>query len=137
MEQEDYLVREIEKIGMLLRGILNSLMHRNENLAITVVNPFEETKEMLRDEINFELDKFVSLDESSAKEYLLQFSGMNIVNLELMADVLFQCRIITPSENSRSLLEKALQLYELCNTEDKTFSRSREDKMNEIKKALQ
>lgn len=136
MEQEDYLLREIEKIGMLLRGILNSLMHRNENLAITVMNPFEETKELLRDELNFELDKFVSLDESSAKEYLSHFSGMNIVNLELMADVLLQCGINNPSENSRDLLEKALQLYELCNTADKTFSRVREDKMNGIKKAM-
>jgi len=51
MEQRDYLLREIEKIGLILRAILGTLFNKTESLAIGIENPFEQTKELLSNEI--------------------------------------------------------------------------------------
>ena len=53
MEQKDYLLREIEKIGKMLR----KLFDRKGNLAITLESQMEATKDKLLNEINFDLDK--------------------------------------------------------------------------------
>ena len=136
MEQKDYLMREIEKIGMLLRSILGSLINKKENFSIEIQNPFAQTKELLFNEINFHLDKFLTLDESDTKEYLFKFNGINSANLELLAEILFQFGTSEQSDNKRIYLEKALQLYEMCNNADKTFSTPRENRISEIKNVL-
>ncbi|MCX6252789.1 MAG: hypothetical protein NTX61_18805 [Bacteroidetes bacterium] len=63
MEQKDYLMREIEKIGLLLRAIIGSLSNKKENLSLKIEDHFENTKELLLNEIGFDLGKFLTLDE--------------------------------------------------------------------------
>lgn len=136
MPQQDWLMKEIEKIGSLLRAIIDRLIHINQNEAIQAEDPFETTKELLFNEINFDLDKFLTLDEADCDAYLHQFTGVNPANLELLAEVFFQLGINGDSASQRMFLEKALQLYELCNTKDKTYSIIREEKINEIRNIL-
>lgn len=136
MPQQDWLMKEIEKIGSLLRAIIDRLIHLNQNEAIQAEDPFETTKELLFNEINFDLDKFLTLDEADCDVYLHQFTGVNSANLELLAEVFFQLGINGDSASQRMFLEKALQLYELCNTKDKTYSITREEKINEIRNIL-
>lgn len=136
MPQQDWLMKEIEKIGSLLRAIIDRLIHLNQNEAIQAEDPFETTKELLFNEINFDLDKFLTLDEADCDAYLHQFTGVNSANLELLAEVFFQLGINSDSASQRMFLEKALQLYELCNTKDKTYSITREGKINEIRNIL-
>ena len=136
MEQKDYLLREIEKIGLLLRSILNSLSGRKENLAITIENHFEETKEMLFNEIGFEFDKFLTLNESASKDYLSQIKGINPENIEILAEIFYRIGVNWNLDKKSIFLEKALLLYEICNISDKTFSFIREAKIEEIKNAL-
>jgi hypothetical protein len=47
MEQKDYLLREIEKIGLVLRAILNGLFGAKENLAITIFTLTKPAKNYL------------------------------------------------------------------------------------------
>jgi len=136
MEQKDYIMREIEKIGLLLRSILGSLINKKDNLTIETQAPFARTNELLINEINFHLDKFLTLNESETKEYLSKFNGFNSPNLESLAEILFQLGTSEQSDNKRKYLEKALQLYELCSETDKTFSNPRENRINEIKNVL-
>jgi len=42
----------------------------------------------------------------------------------------------TESAGAKEYLQRALQLYELCNSSDKTFSFDRESKISGIKNAL-
>jgi len=58
MEQKDYFLREIEKIGLVLRTILSSFIGKNDNFAITIKNDFEKTNEQLFNEIGFDLNIF-------------------------------------------------------------------------------
>lgn len=136
MEQKDYLMKEIEKIGLLLRAIIGGFINKKENLYITAENHFEITKEMLLNEIGFDLNRFITLNEAASNMYLLQFKGINSENIELLAEVITQFGIHEQSGDKRMFFEKAIQLYELCERTDKTFSLDRNRKINEIKNAL-
>lgn len=136
MEQKDYLLREIEKIGVVLRAILNRLTGSKGNFATTVESVFEKTDEELVHKINFDLTCFLALDESASLDYISRFEGMSSINLELLAEIIYQIAIQGSARQKRILLEKAIFLYEFCETTDKTFSFVREQRIKEIKKAL-
>ena len=51
MEQKDYLLREIEKIGLMINAIRQKLFGGKENLAITLESQIEAAKGMLLNEI--------------------------------------------------------------------------------------
>ncbi len=133
MEQKDYLLKEIEKIRLLLRAILNSIIGRNENLALTLESQFEDTKDLVFDEIGFDIESFLTLSESASKDYFSQFKGFSTENLEVLAEILFTIGINTKSEKKKIYLEKTLELYKLCNSIDKTFSFERENKIEIVK----
>lgn len=136
MEQKDYLLREIEKIGLLLRKLINSLREKPENIALSSVNAIEATSEQLLNELEFDLMHFLTLDKSELVDYLTKFTGINAGNMELLADAIFQVGLNSDADIKRKCFEKSLQLYEYCNLTDKTFSFEREDKIDTIKDAL-
>ena len=136
MGQEDYLLREIEKIDIMLRYILSKLIGYKEDTAITIERQFEETKELLFNEINFDLDSFLKLSELDSKEYISQLKGNSPGNLELLAEIISQLGLNENIGDKRLYLQKALQLYEFCNLIDKTYSLDRESKISKIKDTL-
>lgn len=135
MEQKDYLLREIEKMGAVLRAILNRLTGTKGNLSITTENAFEQTSEDLIRELGFDLSRFISLDKAESEDYLSRFEGMNTVNLESLAGIIYQIALEEPVVRQQVLLDKALQIYDLCDTNDKTFSFDREQRIQAIQKA--
>jgi len=136
MQQKDYLLREIEKIGLLLKMIFNKIAGKEENYALTIENQFEEEKELLLHEIGFNIDIFLLLEESGIEQYISKFDGIRGSNIELLADILKVMGMKTDSAITKEYLVRALKLYELCNSLDKTFSFDRESKISEIKNAL-
>ena len=133
MEQKDYILREIEKIGLILIAIKQKLFGGKENLAITIEKQMEETKDALLTELKFDIDNFLSLDKAETEQYLAEFEGFNAENTEHLADIISQIGFAKKSEN---YLEKALQLYEFCIFSSKTFSLDRERRMEEIRRCL-
>jgi len=136
MEQKDYFLREIEKIGSVLRAILGRIQGKEENLAITINNQFEQTNEQLFKDTGFDLKHCLTLDEPAFNEYLSRYRGLNAVNLELLAEMLLQFGLDEDLQNPKQLLKKALLLYDLCEKSDKTYSFDRERKIKEIKNLL-
>ncbi len=133
MEQKDYLLREIEKIGIVLQAILNRLTGKGGNSAITLESSFEATREMLFSETDFDLTGFLAMDKPASGEYLLRFRGMNTSNLAELAEILYLTGINEQTDRKRVLLDKALLIYELCESLDKTYSVEREKRIKEIK----
>jgi phosphoribosyl-ATP pyrophosphohydrolase/phosphoribosyl-AMP cyclohydrolase len=88
---------------------------------------------MLLSEANFDLDKFLILDIEDSNIYISAFDGFNVANMELFASYLSDIGLNDNCENPQKYLEKALQLYELCNTKSKTYSLEREANMNKLK----
>ncbi|MPL94486.1 hypothetical protein SDC9_40640 [bioreactor metagenome] len=137
MEQKDYLLREIEKIGALLRAIRQRLFGGKKSGAIQPALVVDAAKEELMRETNFDLDKFLSPDTQFTNDYILSFAGFSTENIELLADFLSEIGINDNSSHSEMYLEKALQLYNLCNLKSKVYSFDRENKINSIRNALQ
>jgi hypothetical protein len=136
MEQKDYLLREIEKIGSLLKLIFNKIAGKEANQAKTAENQPEEIKGLLLREIGFDLDLFLSMNETEIGPYLSGFKGLNVSNIELLADIIKAMGMDAASVTSERYLQLALSLYALCNSLDKTFSFDRENKINVLKKTL-
>ena len=136
MEQKDYLLREIEKIGLLLKMIFNKIAGKEENYALILENQFDEEKELLLHEIGFNIDIFLLLEESGIEHYISKFDGIKGSNIELLADIIKVMGKKADSAKTKEYLKRALKLYELCNSLDKTFSFDRESKISEIKNAL-
>lgn len=136
MEQKDYLLREIEKIGLLLRAILNKLKFSSDNVAITLEKEFEDEKAMLLNEVGFNIDEFASLNDSEIEQYISNFEGFRGSNIELLADVLMEAGFKATNNLTTAYFEKALKLYEQCNSLDKTYSVEREGKIEELRSIL-
>ena len=136
MEQKDYLLKEIEKIGVIVNAIRQKIFGGKENLAITLEHQIENTKGELLNETNFDLDKFLDLNTEESNEYILSFAGFNVENIELLAKRLSEIGFSDNCDDSKKYLEKALQLYNLCNLKSKTYSFERETNINAIKNVL-
>ena len=135
MQKEDYILREIEKIGMMLQMIIKKLIVKQEKLPIQFDYELKEANEMFR-EIGFEMDEFLQLDHSAIEDYLMKIDGMRGPNIELLGNLLKKMGMRTGPDLRQAYLEKALNLYELCNSQDRTFSIERESKINNIKNML-
>ncbi len=136
MEQRDYLLNEIEKIGLLLRMIFNKLAGREETYSLSLEGQTKEVKEILLHEIGFDIDLFLSLGETEIEPYISKFKGFNGLNIELLTDIINEIGMRTESAQKNIYLEQALIMYHLCNSLDKTFSLERESKISEINRVL-
>jgi len=137
MEQKDYLLREIEKIGAIISAIRQRLFGGdNQNLAITIEKQVEDMKGMLLYETSFDLDKFLILNTIDSNEYITSLKGYSIENIEILAECMYQIGFSDTSSNSKIYMERALQLYELCSLESKTYSLQRESNIAALKDAL-
>jgi len=136
MVQRDYILREIERIGTIMSAIRHKLFGGKENLSLTLETQVENAKEMLLSETNFDLDKFLELNIEKSNEYISCFEGFSVENIELLAECLSQIGFNDKCDSSRKYLEKALQLYEICNLKSKTYSFERATNVQAIKDAL-
>jgi len=136
MEQKDYLMREVEKIGMIISAIGQKIFGGKGNTAITLEEQIKDAKDMLFNGADFDIDKFLNSTIQDSNKYISGFIGFNNDNIELLANYLFQIGLSNKSDNSKKYLEKALQLFELCNFQDKTYSFERESNINSIKNNL-
>jgi hypothetical protein len=137
MEQRDYLLREIEKIGAVIRAIRQKLFGGTDELAATVENQSEVLSEMLLSEAFIDLDELLAMDAAKTDEYLAGHQGFNVANIELLAGILAEIGMNGKPQPSFALLEKALQLYTICNLRDRTFSFEREAAISHLKEALE
>lgn len=135
--QRDYLLREIEKIGQILSVIRQKLVGGKENLSISVLQTTQEVKEMLFDGLNFDFEKFITLDAQCTIDYLSRFEGFSIENIESLADLITDLGFESDDGDFQKYLIKALQLYELCNIKSNTYSANREVLIGRIKSMLE
>jgi hypothetical protein len=136
MEQKDYLLREIEKIGMVLRAILQRILGSNNGFQQEFEKSFAETNELLIQDANFDLDKFLLSKNDEFMEDFEKLKGFNFENIELLADIVFQMGLTHKPEESMLYFEKSLELLGFCNKKSKTFSIERERKMQQIMTAI-
>jgi len=136
VEQKDYILREIEKIGLVLRAIRQKIFGIKDNEEIHHNKEVEEAKLMLFKELDIDLDTFLLKDFEETNTYLNNIHGFNVENIDQLADCIYQIHVYNKSDKSKQIIEKALQLYELSNLKSKTYSFEREKCMLIIKNAI-
>jgi len=133
MEQKDYILREIEKIGTLLIYLIgkfkksNTQLENDENIVLVNTELVEKS--------GINIENLLTIKEENFDKKISINKGFNLENIELLADLLFT---IGNEENTikKTYLNKALELYNYINTKTKTFSFDREEKINSIKNLL-
>ncbi len=134
MLQKDYLLREIEKVGLILgylrQKILGQVEKDSSQKQAYLIG------ETLSKELNFNLDNFLTLDLEDSLKYLENFKGFDNSNIELLANCLAEAGFCSPVKISQEYLQKALHLYEFLNQETKTFSLERVQNIQRIQEAL-
>lgn len=137
MQQEDFILKEIEKIGKVILAIRNKIVGGTINLETITPGKLEQTNDMLLDELDFELASFLDLSENEAIDYISKYPGFNVENMELLAGLLTDIGFNTNSvDKSGKYLGKALILLQFCNMTDKTFKVGREYQIGTIKQKL-
>jgi hypothetical protein len=136
MEQKDYILREIEKIGKIIIAIQQKLCSGEGSSSASIENETIALKAKLLKEVDFDLEKFLQFDSEASNDYLNCFKGFSIENIEILAGFLSQIGFSEKTDQSKKYLEKSLQLYEIINLRSKTFSFDRETKIQAIKNAL-
>ena len=136
MEQKDYLLREIEKIGVIVNAIRQKILGGKGGMPTDFEHQIENEKEELLSEVNFDLDKLLGLNGEELSEYVFNFEGFNIENIEILAECFSEIGFSNNCDNSKKYLEKALQLYNICASKSKTYSLEREVKIKAIINAL-
>ena len=136
MEQKDFLLREIERLGQVITAIRQKLLGGNNRLAISVEKEVDDAKGMLLAEVEVDLDKLLDLNKEETADYVNSFKGFNAVNIELLAEYMAQVGFKMQSDKSKIYLEKALQLYELTNVKSETYSFEREKSISMVRDAL-
>lgn len=130
MEQRDYLLREIEKIGVLIRAFFGIFSDADKQEATEPQAGLDELKSTMLSETGFDLDKFISLEENDRQDYISGFVGFNVLNVELLADLLTNISKQVDLHSRCAYLKAALHLYSLCNISDKTYTFARENKIH-------
>jgi len=88
MEQKDYILREIEKLGVILRAIMTKIFGGNANNPLPEEKQFEEVTEELLENADLDLRAFIRMDDARAIKYLQERRDFNIQNLEDLALIL-------------------------------------------------
>jgi hypothetical protein len=136
MQQEDYILREIQKISLLLQALLKKLIFSRGKTSMMEEGVFGEAKDQLLDEAGFDLEKFLNMNELESYQYLSGLQGYDTGNLEVLSGILEEFGMHAAPAGKALFLGKALQLLEFCNVNDRTFSFNREGKINGLRNSL-
>ncbi|MBN1117647.1 MAG: hypothetical protein JXA77_10610 [Bacteroidales bacterium] len=132
--QRDYLLREIEKIGAMLRMLIRrAVEQKDKNEEET------ETEELLNDfaaESGFEIDELLNSGKEELDEIVNIKNGFNPENTEYLGDFLVELAEISELVEKPRYLLKALELYQIIDEKTHTFSLLRAKKMDSIRNSL-
>ena len=133
MEKKDYILREIEKISILLQYLIGKFMPAKTQTEQ------QKTEELINKELveNFgnDLDFILNLPNENFDLELSKNKGFNYENIELLADLLYTLGN-NQLENNKVYLLKSLELYRYIDEKSKTFSFERSSKINTLKSLL-
>ena len=136
MEQKDYILREIEKIGQMLRMLVEKIKRMKSTDTEVFAQQVNEQLDQVAEGMGFELKKSLTLGETELEAYLLNLAGYSVPNLELLADLLFEVGDGSEEPHRSDCLRSALRIYETARKLDRTFSITREEKIHETRSLL-
>ncbi len=134
MEQRDYILREIEKISVVIMAILGRFRMINSK------RQFEQERSMidsdLEESAGITLNDILAFSGDELIAFLDSNQGFDPGNMELFADLLIAFADNTDEEENTDLLKKAVIILEHTDSKTRTFSMERSSKIAGLKKML-
>jgi len=136
MEQKDYILREIEKIRIVLEALLNKLKGGNSDIP-KVNEDFDKVNKLFITDTRVDLNKLLKSGSNEFDNIFLKENGYNEENIEQFADILAEMGNKAEGNLKEQLNQKALETYEYVDTLSNSFSFGRKMKMDALKKELE
>ncbi len=130
--QEDYIIREIHKISILIMGLLGRMIKNKKEGIELNEDMYSEISDELAEEANVDMDTILKASPDKFDEIFMEKFGFDDKNTELMADMLMVMAEVSVPEQKTVLLRKALEIYSYIEMRTRTYSAERLSKMNEI-----
>ncbi|MDM1529792.1 hypothetical protein [Myroides odoratimimus] len=135
MEKRDLVLRMIQQTAQLLRAVFNSLPIDNFETEQQV----QDFTSSIKENLHLDIDRFILHTDEEALASLLTIEGMDINNIESLADILRLLALKTQDaldDKSALLNSKALLLFQYVSDTSKTYDWGRENKINTLKNRL-
>ena len=134
MYQKDYILRMIEMIGDLIRGILGLIKKGEYTIAEkTIENSYQN---FLKQDAAF----FTAIPLDKLTDLLMQEHNYTIGHLEILGELFYAQAELTFAQNfkkeSLTYYEKSLKLIEFIMTGSKSYSINKEERLTEIKNRI-
>lgn len=136
MQQSDYILREIEKISVLLMGLLGKLTSRKKEGSILDEDTFNEAVTEFENNIDFQIDTVLAADPDAFDQLFRRTNGFDERNTELIADLLVAMGEIS-IQDKKPFFEKALEIYDYLDRWGKTYSVERAAKSEQARFLLE
>ena len=136
MEQKDYLMREIEKIRVVLEAMLNKIKGGDSDIPQVNEN-FDEVNKLFITDTRIDLSTLINSDSSQFDNIFKKENGYNETNIEQFADILVEMANKAEGNLKFQLNQKALETYEYVDALSNSFSFGRKMKMDALKKELE
>lgn len=131
MEQRDYMLREIEKIGAMILAMIGKLKGASGSTE------FEAAVEMIDADIEeitgIPAGEIIMMPPGDFIQRLSNNTGFNEANMENMADLLTEMAMGMSKDESASARRKAIILLEWIDEHGRTYSFDRQSKLAELR----
>lgn len=129
MQQRDYLLREIEKIGDMLRYFIRKLVDQKEQTEEQQIT--EQLNDEFFETFEVDMDTFLRMSFREMIKLIENKKGFTPGNIELLGDLLIHLAD-RDIEFQMNYLEKAKELFEYINTKSDTFSMTLSQKITHL-----
>ena len=135
MEQKDYLMREIEKIRVVLEAMLNKIKGGDSDIPQVNEN-FDEVNKLFITDTRIDLSTLINSDSSQFDNIFKKENGYDEANIEHFAEILAEMANKAEGNLKEQLTQKAFETYEYVDNLSNSFSFGRKMKMDALKKDL-
>ncbi|MCW3101888.1 MAG: hypothetical protein JWO09_328 [Bacteroidetes bacterium] len=132
MPQEDYIKKEIDKLGKLLAKALADLVRLKSKGQLS--DALNVTDQTLRTELGIDLEALCALPQNELLPFLAAEKKLSNVQMELIADLLFESAENDPAAVSK--YTRALRIYEAVTETEPNYSINRHFKIELIRRLL-
>jgi hypothetical protein len=133
MEQQDYLKKQIDRLGQVLGKILAECIGFKN--AGQIQNGMEWTNQALQEAIGRDTDELLRIPTSEFVSTLLNEKQFTPESLEQLADILFHLADNRP-EHGKAIYEKCLAIYRHLEATDNVYSMDRQWKIERLENLL-
>ena len=130
MAQEDYLTKQVDQLGLVLKRLLNDLLGRKDtDLLDSDIDTINQT---LDNKLGLDIGALAGMPAGTVVNTLITRHGVGPDGLEKLADTLLFVADRRPGNNA-GLYGRCLEIYEYLEQTDNTYVLDRHWKIARIK----